>query len=81
MKKTQWIDLQKKIQGSIASFIAIVMFVTFGMAVFMGFDWSGQAITRSTDAQFEQDKLHDFEIFVPGGISEDQIKSWKEQKR
>ena len=80
MKKTQWIDLQKKIQGSMASFIAIVMFVTFGMAVFMGFDWSGKAITKSIDAQFEQDKLHDFEIFVPAGISEDQIEKLKSTK-
>ncbi len=47
MKKTQVIDLFKNVKSSIVSFVAIVIFVTLAVAVYLGLGWSGDGFSMS----------------------------------
>ena len=71
MKKTQWIELYNRIKGSKVSFIAIIMFVTFGTAIFAGLGWSGNAVSASIDHELEKCNFHDYEVMfaVPERVS------------
>ena len=62
MKKTQWIELFKRIKETLVSFIAILFFVCFGIALFTGIKWSGSAVENIFENEFISYKLHDFEV-------------------
>lgn len=49
MKKTQWIELFHIIRKTKVTFIAIILFVTMGMALFFGITWSGDSIEASAN--------------------------------
>lgn len=73
MKKTQLIELKNRIKNNLVSFIAIVMFVTFGIAIFIGLGWSGEAVSRSIDAELVRGNFHDYEVFFSSPISDKDI--------
>ena len=73
MKKTHLIDLFMSIKTTRVSFISIIMFVTLGIGVFLGFSWTGRAFDTSTNHFVEKYKLHDVEVSFPNGFSDEDI--------
>ncbi len=78
MKKTQWIDLIKNIQKTKVSFLSIVLLVALGIGVFNGFGWTGQAIRKSVDNEYELSDIYDIEILFPYGMSSRDIDELEE---
>lgn len=80
MKRTQWIELTRKIAGSKASFFAIILFIAFGVGLFTGIGWTAYGIDDSILKVFEDCNFHDLEIFAPYGFDEDDLKTLAEQE-
>ncbi len=79
MKRTQWIELYKRITENKVSFIAIIMFVTFGIAIFAGLSWSGIAISTSIDNELERCNFHDYEVMFAVPVSEESIEAFTQK--
>ena len=62
MKKTQWIELFHIISKTKVTFIAIILFVTMGMALFFGITWSGKSIEASANDFFVKGSLADLDL-------------------
>ena len=77
IKKTQITDLFANIKKTIVSFVSIVLFITCGMGIYIGFDWSNMALRNTAHENFEKGNLHDLEIYFPYGISEDDLNEIK----
>lgn len=73
MKNTQFIEFINRIKANLVSFIAIVMFVTFGIAIFIGLVWSGHAVSDSIDSELKRANFHDYEVFFSSPISEESV--------
>lgn len=71
MKKTQWIDFFQRIRRSKVSFIAILVFVTCGVALYTGIRWSGPSFYRSMENDYDALKLRDLELVFTSGVSEE----------
>lgn len=73
MKKTQWIELFNRIKETAVSFIAILFFVCFGIALFIGIGWSKSAIEETLDNEFIQNNFHNYEILSNYRITDSNI--------
>lgn len=73
MKKTQCIELIKKIRNSAVSFVAISILVTCAIALFAGMEWCQTSLSLSLDQEFDNDKLHDIEIAFPFGADKSDV--------
>lgn len=73
MKKTQVIDLFKNVKSSIVSFVAIVIFVTLAVAVYLGLGWSGDGFSMSIAKEQEKGNFHDLEVLFPYGFTEEDL--------
>lgn len=62
MKKTQWIELFNRIKETIVSFIAILFFVCFGIALFVGIGWTKYTLEDTFENEFKQNNLHNYEV-------------------
>lgn len=62
MKKTQWIELLHIIRKTKVTFIAIILFVTMGMALFFGITWSGESMKSSANDFFVKGSLADIDM-------------------
>ncbi|MBQ0125388.1 MAG: ABC transporter permease, partial [Clostridiales bacterium] len=62
MKKTQWIEFFHIIRKTLVTFVAIVLFVTMGMALFFGITWSADAIKASANDYLQKGRLADFDV-------------------
>ena len=71
MKKTQWIELFRIINKTKVTFIAIILFVTMGMALFFGITWSGDSIEASSNDFFIKGALADLDLQYIYGFDED----------
>lgn len=60
-------------------FVAIIMFVTFGIAIFAGFGWSGTAVSRSIDSKLEKCNFHDYEVMFTVPVSEENIETFEKK--
>ena len=80
MKKTQWIELIRKIRSSFVSFFAIFIFVTCAVALFGGIGWCQKSLSLSLDKEFDNDKLHDIQIVLPLGADESDLNRFKEHE-
>ncbi|MGN0384199.1 MAG: FtsX-like permease family protein [Eubacterium sp.] len=74
MKKTQFIDIITTIKRTIVVFFSIIMFVSISIGIYTGFSWSSKAVLVNLDTMIEGQKLHDEELYVPFGVTEDEIK-------
>ena len=74
MKRTQWIEFFKRIRRSLVSFIAILVFVTFGVGLFLGIRWSAPAFYKSMEADYDELKLRDIELVFASGLSDEGLK-------
>ena len=78
MKKTQIIELFKNIQGSLVSFVSMMMFIALGLAIFSGITFSVNTLKNAaTNVQMEA-PFHDLELYYPYGIDEDNLNTLKE---
>ena len=77
MKKTQIIELFKNIQGSLVSFVSMMMFIALGLAIFSGITFSVNTLKNAaTNVQMEA-AFHDLELYYPYGIDEDNLNTLK----
>lgn len=70
MKKTQFIELLKNIQGSLVSFISMTMFIALGLGVFAGISFSVKDLKQSAINVQNEHNFHDVELYYPYGIDE-----------
>lgn len=74
MKKTQFIDIITTIKRTMVTFFSIMMFVGISVSIYTGFSWSSKAVLVNLDTMIEGQKLHDEELYVPFGVTQDDIK-------
>lgn len=80
MKKTQWIELFKNIRINFVSFTAITVFVMFGVALYSGMGWSGQALNGSIANEQDNGNMADIELIYPYGFDDEDIEQIKKVK-
>lgn len=68
MKKTRIIELFKNFRKSFVTFFSIVLFVSFGLASFLGLEWSRESIADSFRNYFEEGRLQEYELSCRNGI-------------
>lgn len=73
MKKTQRRDLITTIKGTFVSFFSILMFVALGVGVFLGINWSGMALRKAAQREFDAGLFHSFQIQYTYGLTESDI--------
>lgn len=73
MKKTQLTELRRNIKKTVVSFFAILVFVTFSCALFLGLTWTSEAIHLSANEDFQKYRFHDLEIYFPYGATDENI--------
>lgn len=78
MKKTQIIELLKNFKKTFVTFFSIVLFVSFGMAAYLGLDWSRKSIADSIGNYFEDGNLQEFEFSYGPGLNNSDISYLKD---
>ncbi len=73
MKKTQIIELFHNIKSGLVSFVAILIFVTLGVALYLGIGWAGMAIDTTVEKEYKTFDMHDLEVIYPYGFSDEDI--------
>ena len=73
MKKTQFIELLKNIQGSLVSFISMTMFIALGLGIFAGITFSVKDLKNSAIKVQNENSFHDVELYFPYGIDDKDI--------
>ena len=73
MKKTQILEILKNFKKTYVTFFSIVLFVSFGMAAFLGLDWGMHAIADSFENYFNEGNLQDIEFSYPLGIRDNDM--------
>lgn len=68
MKKTRIIELFKNFKKSFVTFFSIVLFVSLGLASFLGLEWSRESIADSFQNYFDEGSLHEYELSCLEGI-------------
>ena len=78
MKPTQIIDLFSNIKATFVSFFSILMFVTLGVAVFLGISWAAPALQNAADDMFDEGSFHHFQIQYSYGLTDDDLEKLAE---
>ena len=73
MKRTQIIDLFANIRATFVSFFSILMFVTLGVAVFLGISWAAPALQNAANTMFDRGSFHNFQIQSFYGLTESDL--------
>ena len=68
MKKTQWIVLLRDIRKTWVSFLSIIVFVSLGVAIFLGIKWNEPALGRAMDSYLEERQYPDLQLVFPYGF-------------
>lgn len=71
MKKTRWIVLLRDIRKTWVSFLSIIVFVSLGVAIFLGIKWNEPALSRAMDRYLDEHRYHDLQMVFPYGFTED----------
>ena len=71
MKKTRWIVLLRDIRKTWVSFLSIIVFVSLGVAIFLGIKWNEPALSQAMDRYLEEHRYHDLQMVFPYGFTED----------
>ena len=81
MKPIRLIELLAEIRANFVAFFSVLMFVCLGVGLFLGIQWSGQALGDASERAFEAGSMHDIQVQFAYGITEDdlaQIRAIKE---
>ena len=73
MKKTQWIVLLRDIRKTWVSFLSIIVFVSLGVAIFLGIKWNEPALGRAMDSYLEERQYHDLQLVFPYGFPAEDV--------
>lgn len=73
MKKTQCIELLRKIRFTAVSFVAVFILVACAVALFAGIGWCQTSLSLSLDQEFDNNNLRDIEIVFPFGADESDV--------
>ena len=73
MKPTQITELLANIKATFVSFFSILMFVALGVGIFLGISWSGPALQEAADRTFAEGGFHNFQVYFPYGLTEDDL--------
>lgn len=71
MKKTRWIVLLRDIRKTWVSFLSIIVFVSLGVAIFLGIKWNEPALSQAMDRYLDEQRYHDLQMVFPYGFTED----------
>lgn len=71
MKKTRWIVLLRDIRKTWVSFLSIIVFVSLGVAIFLGIKWNEPALSQAIDRYLDEHRYHDLQMVFPYGFTED----------
>lgn len=71
MKKTRWIVLLRDIRKTCVSFLSIIVFVSLGVAIFLGIKWNEPALSQAMDRYLDEHRYHDLQMVFPYGFTED----------
>ena len=71
MKKTRWIVLLRDIRKTWVSFLSIIVFVSLGVAIFLGIKWNEPALSQAMDRYLDEYRYHDLQMVFPYGFTED----------
>lgn len=80
MKKTEWKHLVRSIRKGGVSYLAVAVIAAVSIAIFHGFQSSGNAILQRADRYFNENNLETLEIACANGITQEDIKaisSWE----
>lgn len=70
MKKTRWIVLLRDIRKTWVSFLSIIVFVSLGVAIFLGIKWNEPALSQAMDRYLDEHRYHDLQMVFPYGFTE-----------
>lgn len=73
MKKTHFLDLLRNIKSNLVSFVAIVLFVSLGIALFCGLSWIRYSTNGYLDSVYKEGNVHALELTFPLGIDQDGV--------
>lgn len=71
MKKTRWIVLLRDIRKTWVYFLSIIVFVSLGVAIFLGIKWNEPALSQAMDRYLDEHRYHDLQMVFPYGFTED----------
>ena len=71
MKKTRWIVLLRDIRKTWVSFLSIIVFVSLGVAIFLGIKWNEPALSQAMERYLDEHRYHDLQMVFPYGFTED----------
>lgn len=71
MKKTRWIVLLRDIRKTWVSFLSIIVFVSLGVAIYLGIKWNEPALSQAMDRYLDEHRYHDLQMVFPYGFTED----------
>ena len=77
MRKMWRIELRELIKSTRVSFIAIIIFITMSVALFLGFTWASEGITASVDSYYTKGNFQDLIIQFSSPCNEESIQSLK----
>lgn len=67
MKKTFWKDLFKTIFHTKVTFLSIMIFITMGMLLFLGIDWTSSCLISNINEYFNSANVYDVQLNVSPG--------------
>ena len=62
------------IKSTLASFIAIVIFVSLSISIFVSASWAGSSVINNIDSLIKQTNMHDVELIFPYGFDNEEFK-------
>ena len=65
------------IKSTLASFIAIVIFVSLSISIFVSASWTGSSVINNIDSLIKQTNMHDVELIFPYGFDNEEFKQIK----
>ena len=71
MKKTRSIVLLRDVRKTWVSFLSIIVFVSLGVAIFLGIKWNEPALSQAMDRYLDEHRYHDLQMVFPYGFTED----------
>lgn len=74
-KKTQFKELIATIKKTIISYIAILLFLSFGISLFSGISLGGKGLIKSMENMFVETNFRDLSVYFPYGASDDDLLS------
>lgn len=73
MKKTQRTALLRDIRRTWVSFLSIIVFVSLGVAIFLGVKWNEPALGRAMDSYLDGHGYHDLQLAFPYGFTAEDV--------